>query len=54
MYTINMKYIKRPYYTDKIIPYIDKQLIKVLTGQRRFLILNFSLRPPLTNPANLS
>jgi predicted AAA+ superfamily ATPase len=35
MYILNMKYIKRPYYTDKIIPYIDKQLIKVLTGQRR-------------------
>lgn len=35
MYIINMKYIKRPYYTDKIIPYIDKQLIKVLTRQRR-------------------
>ena len=30
-----MKYIKRPYYTNKIIPYIYKQLIKVLTGQRR-------------------
>lgn len=28
-------YIKRPIYTEKIKPFIDKQLIKVLTGQRR-------------------
>jgi len=28
-------YIKRPYYSHKIIPFIDKQIIKVLTGQRR-------------------
>lgn len=27
--------IYRPYYTDKIRPYIDKPLIKILTGQRR-------------------
>ncbi len=27
--------IHRPYYTDKIRPYIDKPLIKILTGQRR-------------------
>jgi hypothetical protein len=30
-----MKYIERPRYTEKIKPFIDKQLIKVLTGQRR-------------------
>ena len=30
-----MKYIERPHYTEKIKPFIDKQLIKVLTGQRR-------------------
>lgn len=28
-------YIKRPIYTEKIKPFINKQLIKVLTGQRR-------------------
>lgn len=30
-----MKYIVRPIYTEKIIPFIGKQIIKVLTGQRR-------------------
>ncbi|GGA91307.1 ATP-binding protein [Puia dinghuensis] len=30
-----MNYIRRPHYSDKIIPFIDKQIIKVLTGQRR-------------------
>lgn len=29
------KYIKRPNYNDRITPFINKQLIKVLTGQRR-------------------
>jgi predicted AAA+ superfamily ATPase len=29
------KYIKRSLYLDKISPYIDKNIIKVLTGQRR-------------------
>jgi predicted AAA+ superfamily ATPase len=30
-----MKSIKRPVYTQQIIPYINKQIIKVLVGQRR-------------------
>lgn len=30
-----MKLIKRPIYTERIIPFINKQIIKVLTGQRR-------------------
>ena len=30
-----MKYIARPVYTEKIKPFIGKQIIKVLTGQRR-------------------
>ena len=30
-----MQYIQRPSYIDKIKPFIDKQIIKVLTGQRR-------------------
>lgn len=30
-----MKLIKRPFYTQRIIPFINKQIIKVLTGQRR-------------------
>ncbi|MGO1242778.1 MAG: ATP-binding protein [Sphingobacterium sp.] len=30
-----MKLIERPIYTNRIIPFIDKQVIKVLTGQRR-------------------
>lgn len=30
-----MKYIPRPTYTNKIKPFIDKQIIKILTGQRR-------------------
>jgi predicted AAA+ superfamily ATPase len=30
-----MKYILRPVYTDRIKPFIGKQIIKVLTGQRR-------------------
>ncbi len=29
------KYIKRPHYLNKIIPFIDKNVIKVITGQRR-------------------
>lgn len=33
---MNMKkYIPRPLYTKRIEPFIDKQLIKVITGQRR-------------------
>ncbi len=30
-----MKLIDRPIYTEKIIPFVNKQIIKVLTGQRR-------------------
>jgi len=30
-----MKLIQRPNYTDKVIPFINKQVIKVFTGQRR-------------------
>lgn len=30
-----MKYINRPSYTDKIKPFIGKQIIKILVGQRR-------------------
>jgi len=30
-----MNYIARPHYTEKIKPFIGKQIIKVLTGQRR-------------------
>src|SRR5674476_20961 len=30
-----MKYITRSVYTDRIKPFIGKQIIKVLTGQRR-------------------
>lgn len=30
-----MEYIPRPLYTEKTAPFIDKQLIKVFTGQRR-------------------
>lgn len=30
-----MKLLERPIYTNRIIPYINKQVIKVLTGQRR-------------------
>ena len=30
-----MKLIERPIYTNRILPFIDKQVIKVLTGQRR-------------------
>jgi uncharacterized protein len=29
------KYIKRPYYLDRIRPFMNKDIIKVLTGQRR-------------------
>lgn len=32
---MNKTYIKRPYYIDKISPFIDKDIIKVLVGQRR-------------------
>lgn len=28
------KYIKRKYYLNKIKPYIDKNIIKVIVGQR--------------------
>ncbi len=30
-----MEYIPRPLYAEKVAPFVDKQLIKVLTGQRR-------------------
>lgn len=30
-----MKFINRSAYTDRIIPFVNKQVIKVLTGQRR-------------------
>jgi len=30
-----VKLIKRPIYTERIVPFINKQVIKVLTGQRR-------------------
>jgi predicted AAA+ superfamily ATPase len=30
-----LDYIRRPDYTDKISPFIDKQIIKIITGQRR-------------------
>jgi len=30
-----MKLIKRPAYTNRIIPFINKQVIKVLASQRR-------------------
>ena len=29
------KYVNRPIYTEKVRPFIRKQLIKILTGQRR-------------------
>ena len=32
---MSSKYIKRPIYIDRIKPFIGKQIIKVLTGQRR-------------------
>ncbi len=32
---MEVKYIRRPIYIDKIKPFIGKQIIKVLTGQRR-------------------
>ena len=32
---MSTNYIKRPAYIDKIKPFIGKQIIKVLTGQRR-------------------
>ena len=32
---IIMEYISRPTYIEKIKPFINKQIIKVLTGQRR-------------------
>jgi predicted AAA+ superfamily ATPase len=28
-------YISRPVYTDRIKPFIDKEIIKVISGQRR-------------------
>lgn len=40
-------YIKRPAYIDKIKPFIGKQIIKVLTGQRRvgksYILLQFCI-----------
>jgi len=33
--TYKRKYIKRPVYLDRISPYVDKDIIKVLVGQRR-------------------
>jgi uncharacterized protein len=42
------KYIKRSYYLDRILPFMNKDIIKVLVGQRRvgksyllFQIFNF-------------
>lgn len=32
---MNKDIIERPYYTEKIRPYIGKPVIKILTGQRR-------------------
>jgi len=32
---ITLDYIRRPAYTAKISPFVDKQIIKILTGQRR-------------------
>ena len=32
---ISKDYIKRPVYSSRITPFIDKQIIKVITGQRR-------------------
>lgn len=32
---MNRQYINRPIYTERIKPFIGKQLIKVLIGQRR-------------------
>lgn len=32
---MNEKYINRPIYTEKVQPFIGKQLIKIFTGQRR-------------------
>ncbi|MCG2704320.1 MAG: hypothetical protein L6366_08130 [Candidatus Omnitrophica bacterium] len=32
---MNKKYIKRKYALDNIIPFIDKDVIKVIVGQRR-------------------
>lgn len=32
---MNERYVDRPIYTERIKPFIGKQLIKVLTGQRR-------------------
>ena len=32
---MNEKYITRPLYTEKVRSFIGKQLIKILTGQRR-------------------
>lgn len=32
---MSIEYIKRPIYIDRIKPFIGKQIIKVLTGQRR-------------------
>lgn len=39
--------IDRPIYTDRLIPYIDKSIIKILTGQRRIgksFILRYMMR----------
>lgn len=33
--TYKRKYIKRPVYLDRIRPYVDKDIIKILVGQRR-------------------
>ena len=30
-----MQYINRPNYIEKIIPFIDKPVVKILTGMRR-------------------
>jgi predicted AAA+ superfamily ATPase len=29
------KYIERPFYLDRILPYVQKDIIKIIVGQRR-------------------
>jgi len=49
-------YIKRPVYLDRIKPFIGKQIIKVITGQRgispvillfTFLLYNVTIKPQI-------
>ena len=51
---MNTEYIRRPLYIDKIIPFIGKQEIKVLTGQRRvgksYILLQLIDEIKLLNP----